>query len=185
MFSMSSAARRFTVPCLAVILASAPCIPVIAADTVATNANATSLNADDSKFVTEALRGGMLEVKAAQLAIDRGVADADKTFAKKLVDDHKEMNDELTALAKKKGAVIPGAIDEKGQKKLDELGKVKDADFAEEWLEEQVSCHKKAVDAYEEASKDAKDADVKAFATKHLPHLQAHLDEAKRLEKQK
>ena len=186
MFATAISPRRFVVPCLALLLAAVPCIPVIAADMTTNSAVTTAaLNEDDSEFVTEALRGGQLEVKSAQLAIDRGVSDADKTFAKKLVDDHTKINDELTALAKKKGAVIPAAIDEKGQKKLDKLGKSKDADFAEEWLEDQIDCHKKAVDAYEEASKDAKDADVKAFAAKHLPHLQAHLEEAKRLEKQK
>ncbi|RYH29224.1 MAG: DUF4142 domain-containing protein, partial [Alcaligenaceae bacterium] len=40
-----------------------------------------------------------------------------------------------------------------------------------------------AVDLYEDAAEDAKDADIKAFAAKTLPTLKAQLEKGKALEK--
>ena len=45
-----------------------------------------------------------------------------------------------------------------------------------------MSDHKKAVKAFEKASNEAKDADVKAFATKTLPTLKEHLTMAEELQ---
>jgi putative membrane protein len=42
-----------------------------------------------------------------------------------------------------------------------------------------VDDHQEDVDKFEKCSKDGQDADLKAFATKTLPVLRAHLDSAK------
>lgn len=157
-----------------------------AADNTAAESAAasSSLNKDDAEFLRMALLGGMAEVKTSELAIKRGIlTGADLEFAKKMVSDHSTVNDEITALAKTKGLALPSALDEKLQKKVDDLGKKSDKDLREAYLECQVDAHKNAVSGFKTASEDAKDGDVKAFAAKHLPHLQQHLDTVKALEK--
>ncbi len=172
---------------LALLLAGSGALttPAGAAETAAeTAAAASTLNKDDAEFVRMALLGGMVEVKTSELAVKRNIlTGADLEFAKKIVSDHNTINDEITALARTKGLTLPTALDEKMQKKVDDLGKKSDKDLREAYLECQVDGHKKAVSAFKSASDDAKDGDVKAFAAKHLPHLQQHLETVKALEK--
>ena len=145
--------------------------------------SATTLNKDDAGFIYDALQGGLLEIKASELALKRGLTGAERDFAQKMVDDHTAVDDELKTIAKAKGVAVPTALDEKKQKKLDALGKEKDQDFAKAYLDCQVSAHKDAVSAFKSASEDSKDVDVKSFAAKHVPHLEQHLETAKALDK--
>jgi putative membrane protein len=155
-------------------------VPATAADPTAPG---TTLSQDDAKFIIHALQGDMLEIKTSELALKRGLAGAEREFAQKMIDDHTAVDAELKTLAEKKGVTPPTQLGEKMQDKVDKLGKESDKDFAEAYLECQISAHKMAISAYKEASEEAKDPDVKAFAAKHLPHLTEHLETAKALEK--
>ena len=152
-----------------------------AADTPATSALVTTLNKADAEFVRTSLLGDMYEIKASELAVKRGLTGSEATFAKLMSDDHSAVDSDLKMIAKGKQVAVPTALDEKLQGKLDDLGKKTDADFPAAYLAGQVDAHKTAVSAFKEASEDAKDVDVKAFATKHLATLQAHLAQAKEL----
>lgn len=143
----------------------------------------TTLAKDDAEFITSALQGGMADIKTSEIALKRTVSAAEREFAQKMIDGHGKVIAELKTLAEAKGIAIPALLDEKSQKQVDELGKQSDKVFAEVYLENQIDAHKKAVSAYKEASKDAKDPEVKAFAAKNLPHLEEHLAQAKTLEK--
>ena len=143
----------------------------------------TSLAKDDAEFVTSALHGSMAEIKTSEIALKRTVSAAEREFAQKMIDDHGKVLAELKTLAEAKGVAVPAMLNEKYQKKVDELGKEGDKDFAEAYLENQIAAHKKAVSAYKDASKDAKDPEVKALAAKNLPHLEEHLAQARTLEK--
>ena len=48
-------------------------------------------------------------------------------------------------------------------------------DFDKAWIEAQVSDHKKDIEAFEKASNEADDSDVKSLANKMLPTLREHL----------
>jgi putative membrane protein len=53
------------------------------------------------------------------------------------------------------------------------------ADFDKAYMDMMVKDHEKDVKEFEEASKDAEDSDLKAWAAKTLPTLQHHLEMAK------
>ena len=151
--------------------------------TVLQAADSTPLNADDAEFAKKATIGGLMEVQSAETAIKRTTLTAEEqSFAKQLISDHKKANDELAAIAKTKGATLPASLPADEQEKLAKMAQIKDKDFNEEFLEHQITCHKKAIDLFEDQADDGKDADLKAFAIKTLPHLKAHLETAKRLE---
>ncbi len=137
---------------------------------------------DDLEFILAANQGGLFEIKTSELAKQRNVTGANLEFAKQMISDHEAVNQELGALAAKKGVTLPTTLDESMQKKYDALAKTEDSKLAKEYLAYQVKAHKDAVSAFKSAASDSKDTDVKAFAAQHLPHLQAHLDAAKRLE---
>jgi len=147
-----------------------------------TTTTTTTLNKDDVKFLQMANQGGLMEIKTSELLAKRNATGPVAEFAKKMITEHESVNKELAALASKKGITLPTALDEDTQKKYDALAKVDDAKLNKEYMECQIKAHKSAVSAFKDAADDSKDADVKAAAAKHLPHLQAHLDEAKRIE---
>jgi putative membrane protein len=62
---------------------------------------------------------------------------------------------------------------------LDDLNKKSGKDYDKSFMKMMVSDHQKVIDAFEKASKDAKDADVKSWVDKTLPTLRKHLDSAK------
>jgi putative membrane protein len=136
----------------------------------------------DQAFFTKAGGGGMFEVEAGKLAESKGQSEGVKSFGAMLVKDHGMANDELKALAAKKGATLPSAVPADMQKKLDKLAKAKnfDKDFVKEVG---LSDHKTDIALFEKTSKSADDADVKAFAAKALPTLKAHLGHAQSLKK--
>jgi putative membrane protein len=145
-------------------------------------ADPVALHEDDAAFIKKATFSGLMEIRSAEAALSRKLTPDEQAFAKQLIADHQKANDELAAIARKKGVTPPSSLGADEQKKLAKMGKIEDEDFNEEWLEHQISCHKDAIDLFEDQADDSKDAELKAFAAKHLPILKGHLETAKRLE---
>jgi putative membrane protein len=153
-----------------------------AAGTAAFAADNTALAKSDKDFFTKAAAGGMYEVEVGKLAESKAQNADVKSFGSMLVKDHSAANDELKALAQKKGVTLPTALPKKEQKELDKLGKAKN--FDKDFLHEVgVEDHRKDIKLFEKTAKGAKDPDVKAFAAKTLPTLQQHLQRAEELDK--
>ncbi len=143
--------------------------------------NQGGLTSAEVKFIKNAAADGMAEVKIAGLAVRKAESANVKAFAEMLVTDHTKVNEELKMLAISKKVDLSAVIDPKDAGNFQKLEKFSGAEFDKEYLGEVVSSHKKCVDAFEDISKDAKDADVKVFADKTLPALKAHHDKAKEL----
>ncbi|HSB94585.1 MAG TPA: DUF4142 domain-containing protein [Flavitalea sp.] len=140
---------------------------------------ASSLTDKDNEFVMKAASGGMMEVELGKLAQEKASNPRVKEFGSMMVTDHTKANDELKSLAQSKGVTLPGTMTDEHQKHVKDLGEKSGKDFDEAYMKMMVDDHKEDVDHFEDCSKDSKDADLKAFATKTLPVLQKHLAEAK------
>jgi putative membrane protein len=136
----------------------------------------------DRKFIEEAAGSGMFEVQAAQLATTKASDPNVKSFAGMLVDHHTKANDELTKLANAKGVELPAAPPRSLRRDIEQMGKKQGQEFDAEFVRNVgVKAHEKDIKLFEKASKDLKDAELKAFAAKTLPVLQEHLAMAKKL----
>ena len=146
-------------------------------------ADSVPLAEKDAQFVKKATIGGLIEIQSAETATKRTtLTTEEQAFAKQLISEHKTANNELATIAKSKGTPLSDGLPADEQKKLMKMAEVKDKNFNEEFLEQQIACHKKAISLFEEEAENGKDADVKAFAVKMLPQLKEHLETAKRLE---
>jgi putative membrane protein len=74
---------------------------------------------------------------------------------------------------------LPTDVDKESKETSDKLSKASGKDFDKKYMDNMVDDHEKDVKEFEKASKNAKDADVKAWATNTLPTLQDHLKMAK------
>ena len=146
------------------------------ADTAKKDSSSAAVDKDDAKFAVAAANGGMAEVELGQLAQQKAANARVKDFGAMMVTDHSKANDEMKALAKSKGIVLPAAIDTEEQKVKDDLSAKTGADFDKAYVSNMIDDHKKDIKEFEDASKNCKDADLKAFAVKTLPTLKMHLD---------
>lgn len=147
--------------------------------TAGTSSMATAVDPGDQDFMNKAAQGGMAEVMLGQMASSKGTSADVKNFGNRMVSDHGKANDELKQLAQTKGVTLPADVDDESKKMSDKLSKLSGKDFDKTYINGMVDDHEKDVKEFEKASKDAKDPDLKAWASKTLPTLQDHLKMAK------
>lgn len=138
----------------------------------------SSLNAMDRHFVKKAAQGGMAEVELGKLATEKAQSDEVKKFGQRMVDDHSKANDQLKQLASSKGITLPSDLDAKDKSTKDRLSKLSGEQFDRAYMKDMVKDHTKDVAEFKKASSNAKDADIKSFASQTLPTLEDHLKEA-------
>ena len=133
-------------------------------------------------FVTEVSRSDLYEIESSKVALERGDTGV-KVFAQQMVDDHQKTSGELKELidSGKVKASLATAMSEDQQEDLDELKKLQDAKFVEQYKDDQVDAHEDAVDLFKRYAEEGENADLKAWAAKTLPALEHHLQMAKGL----
>ena len=146
------------------------------------NTPKAKLARSDRKFIENAAKGGLFEVQVAKLAESKASDQAVKDFAKMLVDQHTNANNELTQLANSKGVELPAAPGFMQRHSENSLAKRSGADFDKHFVSEVgIKDHEKDIKMFEKASKDVKDSELKAFIDKTLPTLRDHLAMAQKL----
>ena len=137
----------------------------------------------DKEFITDTYENGLREVKLGEMAGAKS-ANADvKALATHLVTDHGKANTELKALADTKKVEVAPELTTLAKAKVKLLDAKSGGDFDKAFVEAMVDGHKKSVKAFEKASSEAKDADLKAWAAKTLPTLKMHLSMAEDVQK--
>lgn len=150
--------------------------------TGATGGTASPLNDADKTTVTKIAQANMAEIQAGQMAAQKATSAEVKSFANQMVSDHGKAGDELKQLATNKGVSLPTETDAEHKAAADKLTKTAAGlAFDKAYMEQMVKDHEKAAAAFEKTSKDAKDPDLKNWATKTLPTIQNHLKMAKEL----
>lgn len=138
---------------------------------------------DDSEFAVAAADGGLMEVQLGELA-QKNAASADvKKFGEMMMKDHSKAGEELKTLAAQKNITLPAMLSDEKQKKYDDLAKKQGKEFDKAYISFMVDDHKEDISEFEEAAKDAKDPDVKAWAEGKLPTLKHHLEMAEAIDK--
>jgi putative membrane protein len=132
----------------------------------------------DSAFATKAAHANMAEVELGKLALQKTMSDEVKKFAQMMVDDHSKALDELKSVAGTKKITLPTAIDAEHKKLSDRLSKLSGAAFDREYMAAMVDGHRKVAADFRKQSQSGADSDLKAWAGKTLPTVEAHLKQA-------
>src|SRR5262245_54804450 len=138
------------------------------------------LAAPDHKFLEAAAKGGHAAVELSKMAVEKASDPKVKEFAQRMVDDHTKINNDLEALAKQKGVSLPTTYAKDPAETR--LSKMSGAAFAKAYMHDMVTDHEKMIAAFEGETKSGQDNDVKDFASKQLPTLRTHLEEAKKIQ---
>lgn len=140
---------------------------------------------DEADFAIEAAEGGLFEVQLGKIAASRAVNQDVKEYASMMVKDHRQANQELTALAKGKGIVLPTALGRDNQDDLREFNEKAANEFDEDYIERMIEDHERTIKIFERASSQSKDSEVKVFADKQLPILKKHLEHARMMDEKR
>lgn len=133
----------------------------------------------DRRFVTKAADNSQAELQIAQLAAQRATNPEVKSFAKMLVDDHTKANSELMSIASQKSVKVD--MDDSKDRTYNRLNKKSGSEFDQEFVEHMIDEHEKDIKMFEKASSDAKDPQVRSFASKQVSSLRQHLQQAQSL----
>lgn len=139
---------------------------------------AGKLSASDQKFVKDAAQGGMAEVELGKLATEKASSDDVKKFGQRMQDDHSKANDELKQIAGSKGVTLPETMNAKDKALQTRLSKLSGTSFDKAYMQAMVKDHKQDVADFTKESKSGSDSDIQGFASKTLPTLKEHLQQA-------
>ncbi len=133
------------------------------------------MSSADQKFMMMAATGGMAEVEMARLALEKSSSDAVKQYARKMIDDHTATTEQLTPIAEALGVTPPAETTAAAQLDIAYLETLEGEAFDTAYMAQQRLSHEAAVAAFEIAAETAQDEALRAFATKNLPVIQAHM----------
>jgi putative membrane protein len=135
------------------------------------------------EFVTDIAISDMMEIQAAKLALTKEPDGDTKPFAERMMKDHEHTSMELKGLVDsgKVNVTLPTALDSQHQRELDELKAKSGKEFDRGYGPMQVKAHERAIQLFESYARGGDNPDLKAWAARTLPHLQQHLEMAKRL----
>lgn len=136
---------------------------------------------DDSEFLVDIAEVNLAEIEIGKLAQTKSTNIEVKKFGKMLVDEHTKSASEVSALAKAKNFTLPTSLTEEGQEEYNKLNEKSGVDFDKKFADMMIDGHEKAIDKLKKASEDAKDEDVKVWASNNIAGLTAHLEHAKML----
>ena len=132
-------------------------------------------NVPDRLFTTLAAQGGMAEVDLGKLAQQKSRNDAVTAFAKRMIEDHGNANEQLTQLAKQAGLPLPteAAVDQVDMHHR--LSTLNGAAFDAEYMRSQVTDHQKTVQLLLWVIASGENTDLQRFASDKLPDVLHHL----------
>lgn len=138
---------------------------------------------DDKKFLAMAAQSDQNEIALSTLAESKATNPDVKKFAMTMVKQHKMLTSKMKPFATAWGLTPPTGPDADAKKEWDKLNGMSGADFDKEYMDEMVSDHAKALDAFTKEVNDTKDAKFKAAVESGKNVVAAHKNMAYDLKK--
>jgi predicted outer membrane protein len=149
-------------------------------------AGKSTLDKADEKMLKAMAQANIDEIEAGKLAQSKSQNDQVKSFAQQMIDDHSKALSDVQALAQQKGVTLPTEPDAKHKAMATKLESLSGDAFDKEYMAKAgVSDHKAVHSALMRDEKKAKDADVKALASKMTPVVEQHLKSAEQMKSAK
>ena len=140
---------------------------------------AAAPGAYDKQFLGKAADAGSTEIAASKVAQSKSSNPEVKKFADAMLAEHAKVAEELKQLASSKQIEVSDQPGARHKVQIDKLSRLEGQPFDKEYAASiGVAAHKDAVKLFTDASQQASDPDIKAFAAKTLPALQHHLEMA-------
>ena len=137
----------------------------------------------DRDFINDQLEDGRAEINLGKIAAQRATHPQVKQFAQMMVRDHQMAGEELRQLATQAKVELNTAAEPDGDHKdaQEEFAELKGREFDRKYIDMMVNEHEEMVNEVEKQA-DSDNVAVKGWATKTLPKVRQHLEQAKQLQ---
>ncbi len=138
--------------------------------------------ADDAAihFFKNGIEGSLVEIKASEIAKNRSSNQNVINFANMMITHHTETANELKKIQADKLVSSRDSINMEHEEALALLSSKSGVEFDKAYMEMMITDHKKAIELFKSVN-DNTSKTIQDFASKTLPSLQTHLDEAKKI----
>jgi putative membrane protein len=138
-------------------------------------------NRQDVKFMENIAQANLAEIATGKLAVAKAQSPLVKQFGQQMIDDHTKMLNEGASLASAKGMPVPKSPEFKHQAAAKKLEAMSGGSFDRAYMQQMVADHNDTLELLKQASTQAGDPALRAHAEKAIPHVQQHLEVARRL----
>src|ERR1700761_5597539 len=139
---------------------------------------------DDKKFLATAAQSDVNEIKLSQLAEEKASNPDVKAFAHKMVTEHTKMSESMKPFADSWGLTAPTDLDDDHKQEYAKLNNnLSGAYFDKEYMDQMVSDHTKALNAFTTEAKDTKDVKFREAVLEGKTVVAAHKNMAYDLKK--
>lgn len=138
---------------------------------------------DDAQFLVDAAEINLEQIQLAQLAQQNGSTEEIRELGKKIESVHTKSLNDLNALADSKTITVPSSTSHDAQEDYRKLNEKTGKDFDKAYADMMVNEHKDAIDAFEDASTESNDTEIKNWASNTLPELRSSLAKSEECQK--
>jgi putative membrane protein len=129
----------------------------------------------DQEMMEKIAQTNIAEIETAKLAQEKSKNEEVRAFAQKMIDDHTAAQSELEKIAQSKGVTLPTTPDSKHQAALKKMTTLSDKDFDKQYMSQAgEKDHREAHKLLDRVSKQAKDEELKQYATKTIAAVDEH-----------
>src|SRR6185437_15770971 len=129
----------------------------------------------DRAFYEAFIQGGIAEIDAAHLALQKSSNPMVKEFAEMMLKDHASANERMKALAAAKKTSVPSSASAADRAVQAKLASLSARIFEQFYIRSQIDAHEQLLELVSTEAASGKDAQAKAFAGEILPTVQSHL----------
>lgn len=140
----------------------------------------SGLSTQDKTFLLEAADARMMDWAEGNLAIEKGTTQKHKRYGQRIMHDQTMLMTELKAIATAKNLTMPEKISDEKSQGLKYLKASGGVTFDRRFRRMIISDHKRDIHEFKKAA-ESTDPEISAFAKKHLPLLEQHLEQARAL----
>lgn len=140
----------------------------------------------DREFMEDIAHANLAEISTGKMALEKSQTPEVKQYAQKMIKDHTTAQEELSKIAQSKGVKLPTETDVQHKGIAAALGALSGDAFDKQYIARAgVGDHERTHALMEKVSKEAKDPELKAYASKTIKVVHQHLTSAQKLEKTK
>ena len=96
----------------------------------------------DKIFVKKAMQGSIAQVQLGELTLQKSNNDQVKQFARKMIDDHTKLNEQMRPVAQQLGVDIPTEVSKKDKSLMSKMQALSGAAYDQAYIKDMVKDHK-------------------------------------------
>jgi putative membrane protein len=137
----------------------------------------------DKIFIKKAMQGGLAEEQLGELTLQKSNNDQVKQFARKMIDDHTKLNEQLRPVAQLLGVDIPTEVSKKDKSRISKMQALSGPAYDQAYIKDMVKDHKQDLSEFHMEVSNGNSLAVKNAAAQGSKTISEHLEMAQQLAK--